>query len=181
MSRPLQLYDLFLLFFSLALPLWIMTKLESYSAVTTENSFIQINLEILFLQTFRPWHLHRIFFFFQNFKPWKTRKITFSKSNYVYTISLTFQSPLLHTGAKILNLSKNPHIESHISQNSQFRNLIFTKFTISKYHSSQNSQFQGLIFHKIHIFKHKIPRNFWIKGLLMPQCVSVHYVQTVGF
>ena len=40
-----------------------------------------------------------------------------------------------HTGAKILNLSKN----------SQFENIIF--------HKVQNSQFESLIFYKIHILE----------------------------
>ena len=47
-----------------------------------------------------------------------------------------------HTGAKILNLSKNSHFENltfhkiHIS-----KILFFTKFTLQKSHFSQNSHF----------------------------------------
>ena len=52
-----------------------------------------------------------------------------------------------HTGAKILNLSKNSLFENltfhkiHI-----LKILLFTKFTISKSHFSQNSQFQNVFF-----------------------------------
>ena len=49
----------------------------------------------------------------------------------------------LKSGAKILNLSKNSHLE----------NIIFYKFTFSNSHFSRNSQFQNLIFRKIHIFQ----------------------------
>ena len=65
-----------------------------------------------------------------------------------------------HTGAKILNLSKNSHFENltfhkiHI-----FKISCFTKFTFSKSHFSQNSHFQILIFHKIHIFKASFFKN----------------------
>ena len=89
----------------------------------------------------------------------------------------------LHTGGKILILSKN-----HILKFS-----IFPKFTILKSHFSQNSHFQNLIFHKINFFKasfftkftyfkvsfftkftffkHQILGNLWIKSwFFAPVC-----------
>ena len=58
-----------------------------------------------------------------------------------------------HTGAKILNSSKNSHFESLIFDKIHYLKASFLiKFTFSKSHFSQNSQFQSLIFHKIHIF-----------------------------
>jgi len=76
----------------------------------------------------------------------------------------TFHFQVCHTGAKILNLSKNSHFENltfHKIQfqslifpkNSHFQNLIFHKIHIFKVSFSQNSQFQSLIFNKIHNFK----------------------------
>ena len=71
----------------------------------------------------------------------------------------------LHTGAKILSLSKNSHFENLIfHKNHNFKVSFFTKFTFWKSHFSQNSQvqnlnfsqksqFQSLIIYKIHIFK----------------------------
>ena len=56
-----------------------------------------------------------------------------------------------HTGAKILNLSKNPH----------FQNLIFHKI----------HNFKVSFFTKITFFKHQILCNFWIKSSFLPQCL----------
>ena len=59
---------------------------------------------------------------------------------WVYICILFFE---IHTGAKILNLSKK----------SRFENLTFHKVHISKCHFWQNSQLQNVTFDKIHNFK----------------------------
>ena len=66
-------------------------------------------------------------------------------------LSLSFMH-CMHTGAKILNLSRNSqNLIFHKIHN--FKISFFTKFTSSKSHFWQNSYFQNLIFDKIHIFK----------------------------
>ena len=60
----------------------------------------------------------------------------------------------IHTGAKILNLSKNSHFPNLIFHTIHiFKISVFSKFTYSKSHFSQNSPFQSVSFHKIHIFQ----------------------------
>ena len=84
---------------------------------------------------------------------------------------LKVKSKVLHTRAKILNLSKNSPFEISLFDKIRiFRVSFFTKFTFWKSHFSQNSHFQSLICHKIHFFKHQIPGNFWIKCWFLPQC-----------
>ena len=67
---------------------------------------------------------------------------------------------VLHTGANILNLSKNSYFKNlNFHKIHIFQSLMFTKFTFSKSHFSQNSRFQNLIFHKIHIYDTLFSQN----------------------
>ena len=64
------------------------------------------------------------------------------------------ESEATHTGAKILNVSKNYHFGNLILNKIHILKVPFlTKITFSKSHFWQNSHFQNLIFDKIHIFK----------------------------
>ena len=56
----------------------------------------------------------------------------------------------MHTGAKILNLSKNSHFQNLIFHKIHIFNIsFFTKFTFSKSHFSQNSHYSNIKFQGI--------------------------------
>ena len=73
----------------------------------------------------------------------------------------TLFSLFFHTGAKILNSSKNSHCKiSFIWQNSHFQSLFFRRIHIL------NISF----FTKFTFFKHQILSTLWIKSWFLPQC-----------
>ena len=73
-----------------------------------------------------------------------------SKVSYLQSVWICLPSQHSHTGAKILNLSKNSHFENP---------------TFHKIHN-----FKVSFFAKFTIFKHQILGNFWIKSWFLPQC-----------